>query len=270
MTGAVYRLGLYDGKQIWKTLAPLQFRQSFTDGGMVLGPGGMAYTCSNLENGQVGSKGALRAYRVSDGTLVWDNVLAQPCVSWPAVGTLPHQDGPSVVVPIGPFPGNPSILQLAFSSRIPQWWIKLLLNLSLWLGPKKRWLWRNPVLPGEVVAFDAKTGAPQWRYEVPPWPQYGSKGNEEGLTERFRLGNGRHEQTASWGAPAISGDGTVYAGFMSGVLYAIRDSNGDGVIHGPAEVSTFDLGAAPLHPGASFAPGMMGFVSHQELFVFKV
>merc|ERR1711884_1009575 len=98
---------------------------------------------------------------------------------------------------------------------------------------------------------------------------FASRGDEERVLERFAPYQQRPVcGPASWTAPTIGGDGTVYASAMDGILYAIRDVNSDGVID-ETEVSTLDIGAAALHPGAAFAPGMMAFASCQGLNVFE-
>merc|ERR1719487_1247494 len=74
---------------------------SFSDGGLILGPDGSAYTCSNPPHmfGNEGEKGALRKYRLSDGKMLWDKELPYPCNSWPAVSA----DDKTVVVVPGSF-----------------------------------------------------------------------------------------------------------------------------------------------------------------------
>ena len=49
---------------------------------VILGPNGMAYSCSNLGSGlgHEGEAGALRAFRLSDGKMLWEQILPQPCM----------------------------------------------------------------------------------------------------------------------------------------------------------------------------------------------
>lgn len=267
--GRPYRLRLHTGEVVWLSGAPWRdFGASFTNGGLVLGPNGIAYTCSNAPNGmgQVGSRGVLRTFRLSDGTTPWSRQLPLPCGTWPAVGRLPGRPGLSVVVPTGPVPGSPSLY--GYLDRRPLFWLRYLWSLTMWLGDWKRLLWWfDPLHRGQVLGFDAETGSPQGKYEVPPLAGHGAKGNLEGFWARVEQGNGRHEETPSWSSPVLAGDGTVYAGFASGRFYALGGWEGAA---GPSAVSSFDVGAAFLPPGPAFAPGLMGIASFQELFVFRV
>merc|ERR1712032_1522725 len=100
--GGVWRMGLYDGKMIWRTRSPTP--QTFTDGGVMVYDG-IAYTCSALGNPSAPkSGGALRAFQSNDGKMLWQKYFAEPCLTWPAVGMMPHKTQPTVVVPTGAFP----------------------------------------------------------------------------------------------------------------------------------------------------------------------
>mmetsp|Transcript_120307 Transcript_120307/g.268509 ORF Transcript_120307/g.268509 Transcript_120307/m.268509 type:complete len:234 (+) Transcript_120307:3-704(+) len=227
---------------------------------------GIAYTCSNLQFGFPGSGGALRAVSVSDGKFIWEQLFKEPCVTWPAVGKLPHHIQPTVVVPVGPFPLSIG----ALGQGVPDW-LKLPMNrLDLWLGDYAQWLWRNPSKESEVLAFNAKTGGLQWKYKLPrPYRKLGSHGMNHALEPMLQLGNFRIEETASWGSPLIAGDGTVYGCHMSGYAYTIRDTNGNGVIDPATEASEMYVGAACLHGGHAIGNGMMGFSTIWETFIFK-
>jgi len=313
ITGGVYRFGLHNGSEIWHTPPPAEFAESFTDGGCILGPSNdVLYSCSNLQPVMLSNtdsgRGALRAHRVSDGKVIWDQHLPYPCVSWPAVSG----DGRSVVVPVGalpfPIPANVIGAALAFQflalflavvlifrccpcpCRLPAcclraWLVLLVLSLaglplahvcSLWLLPRVQLAADIAVLPvrhNEVLAFEPLTGAPQWHYrDIPAWTFLAARGEEEHFLRRF-FGGPRSQQRpvcgpASWSAPTFGGDGVAYMGNLNGYLYAINDTNRDGRI-GAAEVSSLDLGAASLHAGAAFAPGFMAYSSCDGLYVFK-
>jgi len=260
--GGVYRRRLRDGGLVWHTPASLW---SFTDGGQILGKDGGLYACANLAYGQADTPGVLRKYRLEDGKQLWEQILPQPCVSWPA------SDGEQVVVPVGalPLPVPPAYQLL--EAFIPHT-VKFLMHmLSRNLGDKQGWLWGNKPAHLEVLAFDPETGKRKWHYDqIPPWTRVSSLGDEDLLFERLPAWGDRSVcGPASWSAPTIGGDGTVYAAAMNGVLYAIRDANSDGIIDDSAEVSRLTLGDASLHAGASFAPGLMAFASCAELYVFR-
>lgn len=265
--GGIYRMGIHDGQTRWYN-PPVQGEYSFTDGGTILGPGGTtAYTCSSLDQGQESTGGALRAYRVSDGKLLWDRVLPNPCTSWPAA----NADESLVVVPVGSLPSSrPAAFELT-----PEWFpepLRVALHrLSIWFGEHQQWLWWQPSRKTAVHAYDARTGEQRWLFDdIPPWKYFASKGDEEQFLERFKFVPKRIVcGPATWGSPTISGDGTVYVGHISGMLYAIRDANGDGKIDSKTEVSTLDMGTATLHPGSAFAPGMMVYASCDRVFVFR-
>merc|ERR1719221_2583432 len=52
-TGGVYRLGLHNGTLLWHTPAP-HSSGTFSDGGVIVGPNDIAYTCSNPGPGGAG------------------------------------------------------------------------------------------------------------------------------------------------------------------------------------------------------------------------
>jgi len=261
--GGVFRYRLHEWTRVWYTPPPWQYTYSFTDGGVMLGPKGDLFVCANQVYGMVNTKGALRAYRLSDGRPLWERELPQPCVSWAAA------DGRMVVVPIG---GLPSPLGPAHTTNQIPSWLKLPMHrLSNLLGREQSWLWWNKKYPLHVLAFDEETGQPLWKFDkIDPWPRVSCRGDEELWEERVLTWPHRAVcGPASWSAGTIGGDGTYYAGSMAGIMYAIRDANGDGVIDERTEVSTMDIGAASLHPGHSFAPGLMAYGSCEGLWVFK-
>jgi len=130
-TGGVYRVGLHNGTLLWHTPAP-NSANSFSDGGVILGPNRVAYTCSNPGSfrGSEGDLGALRAFELSDGKMLWEQILPQPCNSYPSVGHLGGSRDLSVVITPGAFTGTQT-------------------------------------MHGGIMVFDASTGMPQWQYQAP-------------------------------------------------------------------------------------------------------
>lgn len=258
--GGVYKIGLHDGALRWKTDPPEESaRRSFSDGGVILGPDGTSYTCSNYEgNGLDGERGALRAYALHDGHMIWEQVLDKPCNSWPVVTS----DGTTVVVPSGSFVDNPAASEpkllktLHLSPRAMQ-------KYSLSLGSKELQTYGMPDKRATIMAFHAKTGEPKWSQDLPPFGRLAALGDEEGYLERQELHHRNQCLPAQFGSPTVAGDGTIYVGRADGNLYAVRPE-GEG-----ATVSTFQTGAGFLHPGTSWAPGMMAVASCDGLFVWK-
>mmetsp|Transcript_105523 Transcript_105523/g.308571 ORF Transcript_105523/g.308571 Transcript_105523/m.308571 type:complete len:473 (+) Transcript_105523:56-1474(+) len=260
--GGLRRLSVLAGDQVAYVPPPESWMlNGFTDGGVILGPGGKtAYTCSNMLFPFPNSNGALRAYRVSDLQLLWQVVLPQPCVTWPA------SDGHNVVVPVGGLPESfPPYMQVKWLPGVIR---DLVLTFDNWLGDIA--FFHRSSSPMLFLAFDAETGAPRWTYDrIKPWPRICSRGDEAHFIRRTVRWPSRPVcGPASWSAVTISGDGTAYAAAMNGVLYAIRDANSDGVID-DSEVSMIDVGDASLHQGQSFAPGMMTHATCAGVYVFR-
>jgi len=251
-TGGVYKLSLDSGSLLWHTPAP-QSNGSFTDGGVILGPNGNAYSCSNPGSfkGAEGTKGALRAFSLEDGQMLWEQVLPHPCNSWPVVGRVSKSTELSVVVTPGSFMGAQT-------------------------------------MHGGVMAFDAATGEPQWQYQAPVYraPFNMAKGDAEGFADRSKFDPSHGIcLPAHWSAPTIAGDGKVYIGRSDGFLYTVRGpSNLDGAIAFArtnldsdidfkttegVKVETFDGDGASLHGAMAIAPHMAAFSTCDTLYVFR-
>jgi len=251
-TGSMYSLGLHNGTLLWRT--PTERSQgSFSDGGAVLGPEGDVFSCSNpvTSHGGEGEWGLLRRLRVSDGALLWGQVLPQPCNSYPAVGRLSPGKGLSVVVTPGSFMGRPN-------------------------------------LHGSIMAFDTATGKPQWRFNTEaytgPFPHFWAKGDTEGLEERQKF-DSPHAicLPAHWSSANIDGNGFVYAGRSDGYIYGVRapvdlpteDSVSYATIGADfastpgLEVNVWNADGAPLHGAFAFAPGTVAFATCDTLHVFN-
>mmetsp|Transcript_115759 Transcript_115759/g.160619 ORF Transcript_115759/g.160619 Transcript_115759/m.160619 type:complete len:497 (-) Transcript_115759:115-1605(-) len=257
--GGVYRLAEKDGKEIWHTRPPAPYQASFTDGGVILGPDGNAYTCANLEHGEHGTKGALRAYRLQDGGMLWDTELHLPCTSWAAISP----DNKWGIVPIAPFVNVPMAFHWGES---PHWLSTLVHIASLALGKYARYLFRNPKTHEtrqEYFAFDVATGKQIWTHKLPSWFRLAAMGDEEGLGQRIENNDRLFCLPAPLTTPTIAGDGTVYVGEVSGRLYGVKHL-GDGKV----EEHYFDTGGAFLHGGAALAPGMLAITTCDSLHVF--
>jgi len=255
--GGVLRHSLHNATLLWRTEPPEVSAGSFSDGGVMIGPDGTSYTCSNHEGiGQQGQHGALRAYGLKSGALLWDRFLEYPCNSWPVV----TPDGGSVIVPSGAFVGSPlASMQEAlkgFGMSEQQ-----LHDLSLSLGDKELKTLNQPDRTAAIVAFDARTGAPQWSTELPPYGRLAARGDEEGFLQRRELKLRDQCLPAQFGSPTVSADGTVYVGRADGLLYAVE--------RGTGRFRTFDAQAGFLHPGTSWAPGMMAVTTCDGLFVWN-
>eukprot|EP00747_Dinoflagellata_sp_TGD_P141014 gnl/TRDRNA2_/TRDRNA2_176078_c0_seq13.p1 gnl/TRDRNA2_/TRDRNA2_176078_c0~~gnl/TRDRNA2_/TRDRNA2_176078_c0_seq13.p1 ORF type:complete len:499 (-),score=42.05 gnl/TRDRNA2_/TRDRNA2_176078_c0_seq13:609-2105(-) len=258
IAGGVYRVGLHDGKLIWHTPAPADSGDSFSDGGVILGPDGSAYTCSNPAHtrGNEGEKGALRKFRLSDGKLLWNTELPYPCISWPVVSS----DDKTVVVVPGSFNSAPASLFQPDATQRQE-----VHDKALSLGEGQRALYRQqginlPDLRASIMAFDTQTGEVEWSHDVKPYGGVAAAGDEEGVLERLAAGQDAICLPAHWSSPTISGDGTVYVGRTNGDLYAYNPKTGE---------HTYHTGTAPLHSGVTFAPGMMAYTDCDSLYVWN-
>lgn len=240
LRGTAYRLSLADGAVIWRTERPAG--AGGTPGGAVVGPNGVIYVTSNVRvdgaeissdtkaiAGSMGTSqiGLLSAYNVTSGARIWRKKLAYTANNAPAVGRL--GGALSVVIGVGPNPDFPGA---------------------------PGFVQRRRLKPGKVTSFDALTGAHRWSYDVPP-----GHGAAEGDSLRHIC------LPDAFSNPSIGSDGTVYLGFQSGHLFAIRDDNGDGQI-GSSEVSSFATGAA-FQGSPGIAPGMLVVTPCNGMHVFK-
>jgi outer membrane protein assembly factor BamB len=262
-SGSVYKHGLHNGTLLWVSYAVGSIG-SFSDGGVVLGPDGTSYTCSQYEGAGKGSddgvlkmeRGALRAYRLSDGKMLWNRTLDYPCMSWPVVA--PNGE---VIVPSGDSLEKP----VADSSGLADYFHttkEALHDLSLQWGNDELKNFGFPLHYANIKAFDAKTGEPKWTTELPPYGRTSAAGDEEGYPERKKLGIRNSCFPEQFGSPTVSGDGTIYVGRADGALYAVESGTGN-------FKKAFETGAGFQHPGTIWAPGMMAVPSCDGLFVWK-
>lgn len=256
--GNVYRLGLVDGKMLWT--APAPERAGWSTGAMAVSPDGQIFVASNvlpedfpkpvsvidmmiyaalLTGGPNISltltamqTGMLSSYALEDGSLLWRRPVGHQANAGPAVGVITSHPGTAVVLGVG-------------SNPLPV--------LPLPDFP------RNDI---HVLAFDAATGNPIWDLALPPWR--GSCAGESTLPAKTCLPD-------SWSTPAISGDGVVYIGGLTGRAYAILDADGDGNISSdPAagELSSFDA-TFGFQGAPAIVDGMLAMASCGGLYVWK-
>lgn len=264
----VYRLNMTTGELVYRV--GRTGGRTWTDGNMILGPGGsvvyaVSYSRPQHENAP-DQPGAIHAYRVSDGKLLWESSVPRPPHSWPVVGRLSKGAPLQVIIPIGAQAFAPRLFDAP--GFLPDFLKLLYHKVSVLLGDYGRFIWTTRVLPTEVHAFDAETGARAWTWQGPTWYRPACAGDEEGLVERYQLGHQMICGPGPWTAPTMDAAGTIYVGNQDGYMYALRDDNADGQIS-DSEVSSYDLQASQLHAGPSVAPGMMAIGSCDGLFVFR-
>jgi len=264
--GQVYRMGLFNGSLLWKHAQSLD---SFTDGGLTLGPDGSIYTCSNgphsfsqivKDKGMENVKGAVRKYSQS-GELIWETMIAHPCMNFPAVSpdgrTLVLSDGANVLSP-------PTRDQLpegkskAFIDEFYKFQVELIKNKS------QLAYYGKPDLDASMIGYDTQTGQVSWQREVEPWHAMSFARDEE-RAYRNKLHDPRqpipHCGPPHWGGPTIDDDGNVYMGRSDGNLY----------IYNPRDNSqiTFPTNDGMLMGGVSFAPGLMVVPTCSFVYVFR-
>jgi len=255
LSGGVYRLGLHNGSVIWAHPG----RLSFSDGGLVLGPDGDIYTCSNplWRIGLEGTGGVLRKFALADGRKMWESPLPYPCNSWPAVSN----DGSTVVVVPGSFNDNPPTLRALQLGLVDAEDAEEFHRMIMNQGLAQRSKIGLPDLRAAIMTFDTTTGAELLRHDVVPWGEVASAGDEEGLMVRMKYHSNRVIcLPAHWSSPTIDSSGAVYVGRTDGRLYRFT-STGE---------ASYVTGAGPLHSGATFAPGMMAYTDCDSLYMFHM
>merc|ERR1712066_415278 len=121
------------------------------------------------------------------------------------------------------------------------------------------WLWGGQVWESALVALDAETGAYLWNWKPPEYSLLATVGDQEQLLQRLWVGKGDPLCLPdSWSQNTISADGTVYAGFANGHVYAVRDEDGNGRITGK-EVSAYNFGQG-FQASHGLAPGLLAIV----------
>jgi len=262
--GGLYRLGLYDGLQVWKNAPDLE---SWTDGGATLGPDGSVYTCSDepysltkmaQEGTMSGIRGRVRKFKQSTGEKLWEREIARACLNFPAVSadgnTLVLGDGYHVLAP-------PTRLQTQYMNRttIDRFYKlhqELLRNKSqlTFLGLEN--------VNASIIGFDTKTGEMKWQHEVEPWYGASFAGDEE-RAYKYVTNQSRspHCGPPHWGGATIDDARNVYIGRSDGTLHIFNMDD-------KSEV-TFKTNDGMMMAGVSFAPGLMVVPTCSSVYVFK-
>eukprot|EP00413_Alexandrium_margalefii_P007272 CAMPEP_0204525642 /NCGR_PEP_ID=MMETSP0661-20131031/8014_1 /ASSEMBLY_ACC=CAM_ASM_000606 /TAXON_ID=109239 /ORGANISM="Alexandrium margalefi, Strain AMGDE01CS-322" /LENGTH=519 /DNA_ID=CAMNT_0051531447 /DNA_START=91 /DNA_END=1650 /DNA_ORIENTATION=- len=269
-TGTVYRIGL-DGREIWKAGTNTEgWYQTWTDGGLQLGPNGIVYSVKALGGHNTGP-GKITAWRVSDGKFLWTSSEMTPEVpnAWPVIGRMRKDDPMTVIMASGraggdwpPFfdyilPQCHQTLPKSLCDNIG--WMGLQLQLTL--GDWSPTVWKSRPNDVQVWGLHADTGKVLWKWSPGVWKQ----GRFRGELERVGLGNALCIPNPV-GNPTLDASGNLYIGMHDGYIYhLVRSSSGPGV-----EVkSKYDAGGAFSSGGVSLGPDMMVIASCETLYVFK-
>lgn len=238
--GGVQRLHLANGTALWSL--PALSDDQMSTGGLTTSRNGIAYVTSNKLDLSGNKQGVLSAYFIKDGQLLWRKHLPMSANSAAAIGKKASNTNTYfVTVALGP---NPALATdetgKGFEDLEPY-------NKDTKDGRK----------PGKVMTFDAASGEVLWTYDFPDW-----YGVAAGDTVKHNC------LPDSFANPSIGGDGSVYVAGESGVIYRLRDSNGDGKID-EHDVDTFDAknafqGAPALSDGILAAAPCSGLVVFLE------
>eukprot|EP00408_Alexandrium_pacificum_P026996 CAMPEP_0171206736 /NCGR_PEP_ID=MMETSP0790-20130122/27215_1 /TAXON_ID=2925 /ORGANISM="Alexandrium catenella, Strain OF101" /LENGTH=331 /DNA_ID=CAMNT_0011672287 /DNA_START=27 /DNA_END=1022 /DNA_ORIENTATION=- len=238
--GAPYRVSLCDGSLLWKN-ARARGDLPSTGGAIVEPSAGRVFVTSNARRSATESVGMVTAYSASDGALLWRYNQSMPANNAPSVGRLkPGSSELSVVVAVGANAGLPN---------------KEADRTGLWSDG-------TPVaFESKMFALHAATGKPTgWEYT----PEVYRKPQAYGDSWPFHIC-----LPDSWSNSAIGADGSVYAGHMSGRIFAIRDADGDGVIsEEKGEVSSY-FGERCYQGSPGLAPGMLVATPCDGMHVFS-
>jgi len=225
--GKVYKLDLATGELLWTTDALPS--AGFTTGGAIVGPDDTVYAVSNLgatvgfESLTVSHTGVVSAHALSTGALKWriDLGLGNEANSAPSIGPISGRASRlALVVAVG------------INPAVPQNLVKPADGTS---GAPRR---------AYTLALDPSDGSLLWNYTMPLW--HGAAAGDS--FARVCLPD-------SSANVAIDGTGTVFIPHEDGLVYGIRDANGDGAI-GEGEVRSYDLGNA-LQGSPAIVPGML-------------
>mmetsp|Transcript_68326 Transcript_68326/g.193594 ORF Transcript_68326/g.193594 Transcript_68326/m.193594 type:complete len:538 (+) Transcript_68326:45-1658(+) len=284
--GDAVHLRLTDGKELWKVTRP---GRGWTDGGMTLGPNGIAYVVhaeGHMEALTPTQPSDISAYRVEDGKLLWRHHYLTPPNSWPVIAPFGDDKRLTVLFPYGgqsyqSVPGT--LTSMIQTSWTPMWAYHAIVNAYLGLGSWGVWLARKLPSslfreagglmvdwPGGVTAFDPETGKVLWSWVLPDWPRPEVKGDDAGFMPRVMqaIGGKLFGQVVCipnpWASPTVDADGTMYLGWQDGNVYAVREEAGLG-----RQVDVLETTAGFSHPGPAMGPGIMAVANCDTLYVFK-
>ena len=221
--GKVYKLELPTGKLVWSADGPQP--PGFTTGGAILGPDGVIYVTTNTGNapsqynvhGLIAAspgKGVVSAHALSTGMLKWRIVLGlgNEANNAASIGPLGSDGSLAVVVGVGVNP-----------------------ELSTSIQPASGTKGRHE--PAYTLALDALDGNLLWNYTMPLW--HGPAAGDS--IKRICLPD-------SSANIAVDGNGVVFVPHEDGVVYGIRDADGNGVIE-EGEVRSYEVRPAEHLPG---------------------
>jgi outer membrane protein assembly factor BamB len=217
--------------------------------GAVVGPGEVIFVTSNPVNSSTGvRKGRLEALNLTTGERLWQVNLDSKITNGPAVGLL-HPGGQGSLSVLITISGELDVSDIKSSPKLPS-------------KHRQRILLSGPTHPtklakihqGKLIAFEALTGTLKtWTYEQSPWKETPTCWKE---------------QSQAFSNPTIAGDGTVYVGSGNGLLYAIRDHDGDGFVNVTSEVTSYRIGKA-FGSSPCIAPGILIAAPCNGILAFK-
>jgi len=270
-TGQVYRIGL-DGTEIWKAGVTREgYRQTWTDGGLQIGPNGVVYAMKALGGDNIGP-GVIRAFRMSDGKMLWESEhTADAPNAWPVIGRMRKDDPLTVIAPSGMAGGPFPYFHDWFAAWGPLFQTPLapalyaLAGFLIWatdaMGDYAQYVWQIPAINPDVWGLDAETGKVLWKWNFPQWV----RGSFKGEAQR-QLATGGVCIPNPVGNPTMDVNGNFYIGMLDGFVYHLtREANGPGV----KVQSKYDAEGCFSSGGVSMAPGLMVITSCDMLMVFN-
>jgi len=225
-SGAVDCLAAKDGKPKWQVKGELG---SMSTGGAVVA-GETVVVASNRRgkrawNAPFGGKGAVRAYGLKDGGLIWEQLFELEANTPPALCTAGPGGKSAVIAFLGANPGLPAECQ--HGKEMGDHW------------------------DGRVVALEVLAGTILWAHDMERWNASACAGHCTWMPET-------RSPPPGWTPPVIGADGYIYACWnVTGTLYVLNGANGDEV---SKHVFGHSFASAPvLAPGMVFVNMLQGF-----------
>lgn len=255
-SGGLYRVGIDDGHLIWRSGV---VNREWTSTAASVVDSGQVFSMSNFKVRYAGfDLGLLSNHRLSDGRLLYSQVLFTAANQAPAVGKLSEGGKPSLIAQMGDNEPLAVVLQYMMTGwpsfvAIPMHIFSMLMPAMI--TPSN---WFNRLLNVTIAAFDAEVLEVQWRHEMGFAPHEAGPDSATAACAH-----------APCSQPVIGGDGTVYVACGLGKVYAIRDANSDGHIDPVTEISSYDFGDG-WQGSLAIAPGLLAVAScGGGLHVFK-